>query len=86
VGDFDSIDQLHYKVRAARFGGSGIQDPRDIRMIHQGKCLTLRLEPSDHGFGVHPELDKLQGHPAADRLFLLCHVNHPAPSLPKLLE
>ena len=55
-------------------------------MIHQGQRLALGLEPGDHVPGIHPQLDDLQGHPAANRLFLLRHIDHPVTPFPKLLE
>jgi hypothetical protein len=33
-----------------------------------------------------PELDDLQGHTAANRLFLLRHIDHPVAAFPKPLK
>ena len=37
--------------------------------------MTLGLETPDHLLRVHPQLNDLQCHRAANRLFLLCHEN-----------
>ena len=37
-------------------------------------------------FGVHPQLDDLEGHPAADGLLLLGHIDHPAAAFADLLQ
>src|SRR5690349_6634999 len=55
-------------------------------MIHQGQGLALGLKAGDHLLGVHPQLDDLQCHFPADRLLLLRHVHHSAPSMSNLLK
>src|SRR5205814_1799880 len=60
------------KVRAPIIaGGAGIEDLRDIRMIHHRQRLSFGLEASDHGLSVHSEFDDLKGDAAPDRLGLL---------------
>ena len=48
--------------------------------------MPLGLEPGDHLLGVHPELDHLEGHFAADRLLLFGDIDHAAAALPNFLE
>ena len=86
LGDLDTIDQFHHEVRPARVGGAGIEDSGDIRMIHQGQGLALGLEPCDHIPCIHTQLDNLKGDAAANRLFLLGHIDDAATAFPKLLE
>src|SRR5437763_1081553 len=43
----------------------------EYRAVHQRQPLPLRLASREHLPGVHPGLDHLQGHQAADRLLLL---------------
>ena len=55
-------------------------------MVHQGQGLPLRLEAGDDLPRVHAQLDDLQGHPAADRLLLLGHVDDRHAAFADLLE
>ena len=55
-------------------------------MVHEGQGLALGLEPGDDLLGVHAQLDDLEGHPAADRLGLLGHIDHPAAALADLFQ
>ena len=34
VGDANAIDQFHHEERPSGLGGAGIEDPRNIWMIH----------------------------------------------------
>ena len=86
VGDRDPAHQLHDKVRAAGLGGAGIEDPGDVGMVHQRQRLALGFEARDRPARIHPQLDHLQRHAAADGLFLLRHVNHPAAAFPDFLQ
>ncbi len=47
---------------------------------------SLRLEPGHDLFGVHAQLDDLQGNPAFDWLLLLGHVNRAESSLANELQ
>ncbi len=58
----------------------------DVGMIHQRQRLPLGLEPGHDLLGVHAQLDDLERHPAADRLLLLGHIDHPAAAFADLLE
>ena len=55
-------------------------------MVHQCQRLPLRLEPRHDRASVHAELDDLERHAAAHRLFLLGHIDRPAPALPDFLQ
>ena len=86
LGDGDALDQLHDEVRPAAVGAAGVEHPGDVRVLHEGQRLPLRLEPVQHGAGVHPRLDRLQGHPPADRVPLLGHEDDPHSALADLLD
>ena len=70
IGDRDSLDQLHHKIGPPGIGGTPIQDPGDIGMVHECQRLPFGLEASDHLPAVHARLDDLQRHQALDRLLL----------------
>ncbi len=55
-------------------------------MVHHGQSLALGLKAGDDLFGVHPQLDGLEGHPAPDRLILLGYIHHAAAAFADLLE
>ncbi len=86
VGDLDAADQFHHEERPAGVGGAAVEHLGDVRMVHDGQRLPLRLEARDHLLGVHAELDDLERDLAADRLGLLGHVNHAAAAFADLLE
>ncbi len=71
VGDGDALDQLHHEERAAVGGRAGVEDAGDVGVLHQGQGLALRLEAGQDVARVHPPLDQLERHLAADRAELL---------------
>jgi hypothetical protein len=75
VGDRDALDQLHDEEGPAGVGGAGVEDPRDVGVVHQGQRLPLRLEPRDHLTRIHPGLDDLQRHQPLHRRRLLGEVD-----------
>ena len=70
-GDRDPLDQLHDKVGPAVGRRVGVEHLGDVRVVHQGQRLALRLEAGDHLLRVHAGLDDLQGDLAAYGLVLL---------------
>ncbi len=74
--DRHALDQLHDEIGVAGIGGSAIQDPGDVGVIHDGQGLSFGFEPGDHLPGIHPGLDQLQRHTAFDRFGLLGHIDH----------
>ena len=50
-GDRHAVDQFHDEVRPAGFGRAGVEDLGDVRVVHQGQGLPLRLEPGDRSGG-----------------------------------
>jgi hypothetical protein len=58
----------------------------NVRVIHQGQRLPLRLEAGDDLSGVHAGLDDLQGHLAPDRLLLLGKEDNPEAALADPLQ
>src|ERR1019366_10305328 len=86
VGDLDAPDQLHHEKRPASLGGTRVKHFSDVRMIHQGQRLPLRLKAGDDVFGIHAQLDDLEGDLAPDRLGLLGHIDHSPAAFTNLLE
>ena len=86
VGDLDPAHQFHHEVGPSRVGRPGIENLRDVRMIHHRQRLTLGLEARDDRVGFQAQLNDLQRHPAFDRLRLLSHVNDTAAALADFLE
>ena len=62
------IKERSTRLRCARHRGLS-----DVGMIHQSDGLAFGLEAGDDLFGVHAQLDDLEGDAAADRHFLLGH-------------
>ena len=71
--DRAASDQFHDEKRPAGFRGAGVENVRDVWVIHQRKGLALRFEARDYLTRVHPELDDLECHPPAHRFLLLGH-------------
>jgi hypothetical protein len=86
VRDPNAAHQFHYEVGAARLGGAGIEHLGDVRVIHHRQCLALRFKACDHRFGVHAQLDNLQGDFAPDWLFLLGQPNCSEPAFAQVLK
>ena len=47
LGDRDAVDQLHDEVGPAAVGRAGVEDPGDVRVVHQRQGLPLGLEAGD---------------------------------------
>ncbi len=86
LGDRHSPDQFHHEVRAPGPRAAGIQDPRDVRVVHQGQGLAFCLEPGNHVARVHSRLENLQRDLAADGLGLLGNEDQAEPTLTDLLH
>src|SRR5437660_51675 len=77
VGEGHTLDQLHDEVRPRRAAGvsggslTGVEDPGDVGVVHQGQGLPLRLEAGDHLAAIHPRPEHFEGDGAADGLLLL---------------
>ena len=84
--DRDTPYQLHHEKGSARVGCAGIQNLRNIGVLHHRKGLSLGLKSSDDLFGIHAQLDDFQRHTSCDRLLLLCHVDHPTTSFADILK
>src|SRR5436190_8039809 len=74
VGNEVAAHQLHHEVEAASVGGAGIEDFRNVWMIHESESLPFRLEAGGDLLAVHAGLDDFQRHLPADRLLLLGEV------------
>src|SRR5579859_3737393 len=71
VSDLDAPNQFHDEEWPPSIGRPRIEDPGDIRMVHQSQRLAFRLESGDHAFGVHAQLNNLKGNLAAYGFLLL---------------
>ena len=86
VRDRNATDQLHNEVRPARLGCSGVEDLSDVGMVHDRQRLAFGLESGDDLLGIHPRLDDLQSHLAANRLLLFGHEDHAKTAFADLLQ
>ena len=86
IGDLDPPDQLHDEIGPPRVGGARIQHPGNVGMIHHGQRLPLSLEAGNDAPGVHAQFDDLERHAAADRFFLLRHIDHATAALANALK
>jgi hypothetical protein len=84
--DRDTLDQLHHEVGPSAVGRTCIVDLGDVRMVHQGQGLPFHLEPGDHLAGIHPRLDDLESHSAADGPILRGQEHRAEAPLADLLE
>ena len=68
VGDRLSRHHLHDEVGSSGAGAASVEDLGDAGVVHQSERLAFGREASHHPFGLEPELDDLERHPAANRL------------------
>src|SRR5687767_8226248 len=73
--DRNALNQFHYEIRPAGLSGTAVENLCNIRMVHHGQGLSLRLETGHNFFGVHAELNHLERHPATDWFLLLGHID-----------
>ncbi len=85
-GDAHSAHQLHHKVGPAGVGRSGVQDFRDVWVVHHRERLALGLEARDYALRVHAQLDHFQRDTATHRLLLLRHPHDTAAAFADFLE
>src|SRR5262245_48741204 len=86
IADFYALNQFHHEIGSPPLGGASIEDVSDVRMIHQGQRLPLRLKACNHTLRVHPRLNDLEGDATADRLLLFGDENDPASSLSNFVQ
>src|SRR5262249_3063614 len=79
-------DERHDEVGPAGNVGSGVEDRGDVRMIHDGQCLTLTFKASDDRASLHSRLDELRGHSALDLPGLLGFVDGAHAAMTELLQ
>src|SRR5258708_40340282 len=84
--NFFAPDELHDKIRWARFRCACIKYLGNVWMIHQCKRLSLSLKACNNAFCVHSQLDNFQGYSPPNRLLLLRHVNHTTSAFANLLQ
>ena len=86
----DALDQLHHEERRPIVGCAGVEQPGDMRVVHQRDRLPLRLESGQDRLRLTPiNPDQLDCHLALDRLGLVGHPHRPhaplADQLPQLV-
>ena len=59
-GDRRAPSRLHDEVGPAGVGRAHVEHAGDMRMIHQGECLPLGLEPAEDLVGIHARPDNLE--------------------------
>ncbi len=67
------LHQLHDEERPAAIRRAGVENLRDIVVVHERQSLTLGLEPRDHQGRVHSRLDDLERDRAMNGFLLLRH-------------
>jgi hypothetical protein len=75
----------YHEEGPARLGGTAVEHPGNVRVVHHGQRLAFCFEARDDITGVHAQLDDLEGDAAADRLFLVRDIHHPTAALPDFL-
>ena len=80
LGDRNAADVLHGEVRPSLWRGTGIEDTRNVGVVHHGESLTLGFKPGHNLLRVHADFDHFQGHCSAHRanLFRFVHLPHSA--------
>ncbi|HMJ91277.1 MAG TPA: hypothetical protein VK530_15760 [Candidatus Acidoferrum sp.] len=86
IGNLDTANKFHDEIRTPRVSRSGIENLRDVGVIHHRQRLPLRLKTGDDTFGVHARFDDLQSDAATNRFFLFRHEDNPAASFADLLQ
>ena len=78
--DRQAPKELHHEVRPAVVRRAGVEDARDVRVMHHRQRLPLRIEACDDVPRIHAELDDLDRDRAFHRpkLFGFVHDTHPA--------
>jgi len=82
LGDRHAADQFHYEVGTARGRLPAIQNPRNVRMLHQGQRLSLGLEAGDNPARVHSRLNDFECDLAVDWMLLFRQKTTPKPPSP----
>ena len=77
---------MNSELGVAKTGDAGIENLRDVRVVHHCQGLPLGFEPGDDFTGVHAQLDDLEGDLASDGLLLLGHIDDAETALADLLE
>jgi hypothetical protein len=92
--DFKALDELILCVPTLSQYALSVREgspQRDLRVFRDFVALSdqeqlLGLEAGDDAARVHPELDDLEGHAAANRFLLFGHVDHATAAFAHLLQ
>lgn len=60
LGDGEAPHQFEHEIRTSAVGGTAIQNPGNVGMVHERQGLALRFEPGHDATGVHSPLDDFQ--------------------------
>src|SRR5687768_2047113 len=85
-GDARAAHPFHDERRPAIIGGAGIENLRDVWMVHHGERLSLSFEAGDDLAGVHAELYDLESDAAFYRLLLFGHEDYAAAAFAEFLK
>jgi hypothetical protein len=85
VGDLHSANELHHEIGPPVLCRAGVENFRDVRVIHHRERLPLLLEARDHFLRIHSHLDDLERYASAHRVFLVGHPHHPEAAFTDLL-
>ena len=80
------IHQLHDKVRLAIRSGPSIENPGNVRVIHEGQGLAFRLKSRHDFFRFFARSDHLHSDSSSHWLDLLGHVDNAEPPFADLLQ
>jgi hypothetical protein len=86
LGDWYAFHQVHHKIRPARFGGAGINDSRDIWVIHHRQRLALGFKTSYYLACIHARLNDFECDRALDRRGLFGHEYYAHAAFADLLQ
>jgi hypothetical protein len=79
--DWRTLDVLHDEVRPALGRGGGVEDPRNIRVVHDRQRLALVGEAREYLSSVHAEFHDFESHVTPKGFALLGQVHGAHPPL-----
>ena len=73
-------------MRIGVANGAAVEDAGDVGMVHESQGLTFCFKPGDHLFGVHAQLDDLEGNLPANWFGLFSQIYYAAATVAQFLE
>ena len=87
VRERHALDEFHDEERPAALGRAGVQEPGDVRVIHERDGLPFRLEARQNGLRLPAlDADQLDRHAPLDRFRLVGHPDRAHASFADLLQ